>query len=102
MSIKRQTGNRMGHGLRLHGLLPLTVKISKMKKASIFLLAAVLVIVACEKNDSNANADLSSTGKGGSLAKFTIIGSYLYAVSSHYLYAVDISNPSKPVKSGQS
>ena len=29
-----------------------------MKKASIFLLAAVLVIVACEKNDSYANARL--------------------------------------------
>jgi hypothetical protein len=70
-----------------------------MKKASFFLLAAVLFIVACEKNDTNANS--SSTGKGGSLAKFTIVGSYLYAVSSHHLYAVDVSNPSNPVSSGQ-
>ena len=70
-----------------------------MKKAPFFLLAAVLVIVACEKNDMKANS--SSTGKGGSLAKFTIIGSYLYAVSSHFLFTVDVSNPSNPVKSGQ-
>lgn len=72
-----------------------------MKKAYFFLLAAALVIVACEKNDTTSTADASSTGKGGSLAKFTIIGNYLYAVSSHYLYTVDVSNPSNPVKSAQ-
>lgn len=72
-----------------------------MKTAFFFLLAATLIMLSCEKNDTTA-ASSSATGKGGSLAKFTIIGNYIYAVSSHYLYTVDISNPSNPVKSGQS
>lgn len=72
-----------------------------MKTAFFFLLAATLIMLSCEKNDTTA-ASASATGKGGSLAKFTIIGNYIYAVSSHYLYTVDISNPSNPVKSGQS
>lgn len=71
-----------------------------MKTISFFLIAATFIIASCEKNDTTAAA-ASSTGKGGSLAKFTIIGNYIYAVSSHYLYTVDISNPSNPVKSGQ-
>lgn len=70
-----------------------------MKTASFLLFVAVLVIIACEKTDMTAAS--TTTGKGGSLAKFTIIGNYLYGVSSHYLYTVDISNPSNPVKSGQ-
>ena len=72
-----------------------------MKTALFFLLTATLIILSCEKSDTAA-ANASATGKGGSLAKFTIIGNYVYAVSSHYLYTVDISNPSNPVKSGQS
>lgn len=72
-----------------------------MKTAFFLLVAATLVILSCEKSDTTA-ASSSATGKGGSLAKFTIIGNYIYAVSSHYLYTVDISNPSNPVKSGQS
>lgn len=72
-----------------------------MKTAFFFLLATTLIILSCEKSDTTA-ANSSATGKGGSLAKFTIIGNYIYAVSSHYLYTVDISNPSNPVKSGQS
>ena len=71
-----------------------------MKTFFFFLLALTLIIVSCEKNDSTAAAP--STGKAGSLAKFTIIGNYLYAVSSHYLYTVDISDPSKPSQMGQS
>ena len=55
----------------------------------------------CEKNTEGAGAG-SSIGKGGSLAKFTIIGNYVYAVSSHYLYTIDISDPSHPVKVNQS
>lgn len=72
-----------------------------MKTALFFLLTATLIILSCEKSDTAA-ANASATGKGGSLAKFTIIGNYVYAVSSHYLYTVDISNPSNPVKSRQS
>jgi len=74
-----------------------------MKSIPFFLIAASLIMVSCEKNESTtAASSASAVGKGGSLAKFTIIGDYIYAVSSHYLYTVNISNPSKPVQSGQS
>lgn len=59
-----------------------------------------LVLLSCEKT-GDASANLS-TGKGGSLAKFTIIGNYVYAVSSHFLYTIDISNPSLPSKVNES
>ncbi len=60
-----------------------------------------LLFFGCEKSGESAVA-ANSTGKGGSLAKFTIIGNYVYAVSMHYLYTIDISNPSNPVKVNQS
>ena len=56
--------------------------------------------ISCEK--SNDSKPSNSTGAGGSLAKFTIVGNYIYSVSSHYLYTVDISDPAKPVNVGQS
>jgi hypothetical protein len=63
----------------------------------------VLVFISCEKTaDSTSAAAAAGTGVGGSLAKFTIIGNYIYAVSSHYLYTIDISNPASPVRTAQS
>ena len=59
-----------------------------------------VVCPGCEKSSDGASA-ASSTGKGGSLAKFTIIGNYVYAVSSHYLYTIDISDPAHPAKVNQ-
>ena len=56
-------------------------------------------IFSCEKSGDRRSAN--NTGAGGSLAKFTIVGNYIYAVSSHYLYSVDISDPAKPVNAGQ-
>src|SRR5262245_19427786 len=62
---------------------------------------ACLLFFSCEKGSDSAAA-AQSTGKGGSLAKFTIIGNYIYAVSMHYLYTIDISNPVGPTKVNQS
>jgi len=70
-------------------------------KHLLYFIAFLLVLFSCEKNE-NAAMSPSSTGVGGSLAKFTIVGNYVYAVSSHYLYTVDISNPANPVKVYQS
>src|SRR5678810_337727 len=73
-----------------------------MKKLTYFtILFCSVVYPGCEKSTDAASAG-SSVGKGGSLAKFTIIGNYVYAVSSHYLYTIDISDPSHPVKVNQS
>jgi len=60
-------------------------------------------LFSCEKtaSDSASAAAPSNTGVGGSLTKFTIIGNYIYAVSSYTLYTIDVSNPAKPVNIGR-
>jgi hypothetical protein len=53
--------------------------------------------------DSSSSLTSSATsGKGGSLSRFTISGNYLYAVDNHYLYTYDISDPKKAVKTNTS
>ncbi len=63
---------------------------------------AVIAFVFCSCEKSSDMAATPQTGKGGSLAKFTIVGNYIYAVSSHFLYTVDISDPANPVNVGKS
>lgn len=61
--------------------------------------AFAFLLFSCQKNsDTTATSD---TGVAGSLTRFTIIGNYIYAVSSHELYTIDISNPATPVQVGQ-
>lgn len=78
-----------------------------MKFSKIFsCLVLVVMIASCSKESgssvsSGQNAS-TGTGQGGSLAKFTIVGNFLYAIDSHYLYSWDISNPSNPVKTNTS
>jgi hypothetical protein len=67
---------------------------------SIYFFVIIITLAGCEKSGDSKSAN--STGVGGSLAKFTIAGNYVYAVSSHYLYTVDISDPAHPKKTGQS
>lgn len=64
-------------------------------KYLIFILAAILFAAACTKNSSTTSAP-PSTGQGGSLARFTIMGTRLYTVDGAYLHVFDISNNSQP------
>lgn len=51
------------------------------------------------RNDmASSGAGTSSTGKGGSMAKFAIVSDYLYIANSSQLFPFNIANPSKPVK----
>jgi hypothetical protein len=60
--------------------------------------AIVLFFNSCEKAaDSNAAA-ATTTGTGGSLARFTIAGNYLYLVDVSSLKTYDITDPEKPVE----
>lgn len=62
-----------------------------MKKMYIYLLVCMVFFIACEKStDSNPTA---GDGKGGSTARMTIAGDYLYLVSNQDLYTYDISEP---------
>src|SRR5690349_2298302 len=56
-------------------------------------LACTTLFFSCTKEGAGA-----STGKGGSLTRFTIAGDYLYAVDNHFLYAYSLINPVKPEK----
>src|SRR4051794_22846375 len=59
------------------------------------LLFTAVMFYACSKENNTAAAD-ATTGKGGSLARFTITGNYLYAVSNHNLFAYSLTQPGKP------
>jgi hypothetical protein len=67
-----------------------------MKKV-IFILAigTLFFMVACEKANMNSGAiSTNPSGKAGSLARFAIVGNYLYAIDQSDLSIFDITNPS--------
>jgi hypothetical protein len=83
---------------RASNLKPYSLKNAFMKRNASFcilLFASVLLFHGCTKESGAPAADASS-GKGGSLTRFTITGNYLYAVDHHFLYAYSLSNAGKP------
>src|SRR5689334_18258721 len=50
----------------------------------------------CDK-EMQAATDVKSTGAGGSLARFAIVGNYLYTVNYYDMDVYDISDPAKPL-----
>jgi hypothetical protein len=60
------------------------------------ILLIVLVTVANSCTKEGAKGLSSNTGTGGSLARFTIVGSHLYIVDKSDLKVFDITNASKP------
>lgn len=62
-----------------------------MKKIIVATLIS-FVVFACEKTgDTNANNAGSSIGVGGSLARFTIVGNYLYVADDYHLKTFKIN-----------
>jgi hypothetical protein len=68
-------------------------------KALIYI-SIIVFYNACSKEGGNSLADSGSAGKGGSLARFTISGNYLYLADLSTIEVYDISNPSNPVDKG--
>lgn len=71
-----------------------------MKRVSTVIYLFVFIAVfhlSCEKS---ADSRASSGGAGGSLARFAIVGNYLYTVDAHNLSVYDITDPSKPISKG--
>jgi hypothetical protein len=64
---------------------------------NIVLLTAILCSCSKSSNESGNNL-AATTGKGGSLARFTIVGNFLYLVDDLSLDVIDVSNPSAPVQ----
>lgn len=65
-----------------------------MKKLLTFI--SIVVLFSCDKISSEAKL-ATPAGKGGSMARFTIEGNYLYTVDEQDLKVYDISNPASPV-----
>jgi Uncharacterized conserved protein len=65
------------------------------------ILACSLLFAACSKQQSGAEPN-SGSGQGGSLARFTVVGDYLYVVDSRVLYTYSIGNGQPVRKTEQS
>jgi len=64
-----------------------------------FLVVLSLFAFSCEQSEDSASPGASSnTGVGGSLARFTIVGNYLYTVDFTTLRVFDLSEPDRPVE----
>jgi len=64
-----------------------------MNRILLWLFALSLALFGCAAESSEPAA---ATGTGGSLARFTIVGDYLYTLDNSRLTTLDISNPAKP------
>lgn len=73
---------------------------NKIPKNIFAIILLILFCASCAKDGSvGANSYASSgTGVGGSLARFTIVGNYLYVADRSTLKTFDISNPSQSVQ----
>ena len=68
-----------------------------MKNLSIYqLLMVCIIFVLSSCSAEQADTFNSESGKGGSLARFTIAGNHLYSVDNTNLKLFDLSNPASP------
>lgn len=63
----------------------------------LFSIVIILLLLGCEKAGENAAFAGGGTGQGGSMARFTIMGNYLYTVDKENLKVFDITNVAQPV-----
>lgn len=61
----------------------------------LFIIFVVLVFAACS-GDTDSASPSSGDGTGGSLARFALVGDYLYTVDDQSLRIFDIENPDLP------
>ncbi|HUR12804.1 MAG TPA: hypothetical protein VM012_15615 [Flavitalea sp.] len=68
-----------------------------MKKTIFTLVVISCCFLHCEKDTALSNGFSKTVGAGGSMARFAIVGNYLYAVDENYLQVFDITNAGAPV-----
>ena len=68
-----------------------------MKKTLLLLLLSGILFIHCGK-DTGMAGGFKNVGQGGSLARFAIVGNFMYAVDETTLHVFDLSNPAAPVE----
>lgn len=72
-----------------------------MKRLHIYIFLILFTALAhysCSKADASSATGTTVSGAGGSLAKFAIVGNYMYMVDYASLNVYDIADPTAPVK----
>lgn len=76
-----------------------------MKKTNFILFVILAAVSTAISGCSSSDGAMSDSGgggsQGGSMARFTISGDYMYTVDDHTLNIVALSNPEKPFKRGE-
>ncbi len=69
-------------------------------KKYLYILCIALMAISCESNNDSAATDPLGTndGVGGSLATFSLVGNYLYAVDNQFLNVFSLLNQTRPVQ----
>ncbi len=70
----------------------------KIRKISFPLIAIILLATACSISEKNTDTVGDLSGKGGSLARFTISGNYLYTVDQNSLHTISLADAAHPQK----
>lgn len=68
-----------------------------MKKILLYICIAFAVLACDNDGDSNQQSASSDTGKAGSLARFTVVGNYMYTVDYSTLKVFNLNTPENPV-----
>ena len=64
---------------------------------NIYILFLLITLISCNKSVLDSSNSGSQNGTGGSLARFTLSGNYLYTVEDETLSTYDVTNASSPV-----
>lgn len=62
----------------------------------IFLISGILFFASCSEEGAD-NGSTSETGQGGSLARFAVVGDFLYTVDQENMKVFSLNNEQKPV-----
>jgi len=63
----------------------------------IYLFVLLSALFGCDKSVLDSSNNSAQNGTGGSLARFTLLGNYLYVVEDTDLKTFDVTNPANPV-----
>lgn len=67
-------------------------------KKYIYILLLTIAFIGCDADSTSDESQTNSDGQGGSLARFTLKGNYLYTVDDFGLNVFNVTNSKEPVK----